>query len=122
MIRECDWSAISSSIDNRSPFSKFFLDENIQFADILSAIFYDQWFGIISVNIHTPESVKERFQRINFGTLFEKLSITEDMLGESQRSHCYNTGLKFPLDPQLQGFRKLILSFIKYYGPDDIKF
>ena len=106
MIRGCEWEAIKLTVQPRSPFSVFFLDDNIRSCDILSSILNDKWFGIISVDLHTPDVLKERYRKINFGTIFEKLAVDEDMLSKTQKLHCHKSGLKFPLDPQLVGFIK----------------
>ena len=89
------------SIDNRSPFSDFFLHENIKMHEILTSIMNKRWFGLCCIDIVTPESVKSRYKKLNFGTIFEKLEVTEDMLSDVQKAQCLNSGMKFPLHPQL---------------------
>ena len=103
LIRGCEWDEISSKIELRSPFSKFFLKENIFASEILTAVNDGDWFGLLSVDIFTPDEVKRRFREINFGTLFEKLKVTEDMLSQAQKDHCNAGNVKFPLHPQLFG-------------------
>ena len=104
MMRECEWTSIKSNLELKSPFSKFFLHENITESEILTEVMKKEWFGLLSVDIFTPDDVKNRFRNINFGTLFEKLSVTEDMLSDFQKNLCFDLKRKFPLKPQLSGF------------------
>ena len=53
----------------------------------------------------TPKDLEERFRRLNFGTLFDKLSVTKDMLSQFQIDSCLESGMKFPLNLQLSRFK-----------------
>ena len=108
MIRECDWEMKDYCLDIRSPFSKFFLRENIESVDIITAVHEGSWFGILSVDIFTPENVAKRFRDINFGTIFEKLSVEKDMLSKVQQEHCKVKNKSFPLNPQLLRLKRFL--------------
>ena len=101
MIRECEFETLDISFDSKSPFSIFFLQKNINYSEILNAVYYDDWFGLLSIDIRTPDSVKKRFNKINFGTLFDKIVVKEDMLSDMQKKYCKSGNMKFPLQPQL---------------------
>ena len=104
LIRECDWDQMTVD-EHKSPFSRFFLKNNIQTNQILSAVMNNSWFGILSIDIFTPKDLEERFRLLNFGTLFDKLSVTKDMLSQFQIDSCLESGMKFPLNPQLSRFK-----------------
>lgn len=72
----------------------------------------DKWFGLCCLDIFTPDHLKNRYKQINFGTLFEKLSVTENMLSEIQKTHCYTDKLKFPLNPQLLDSLNFIFTYM----------
>ena len=101
MIRGCQWRKLQKRVTFSSPFSKFFLQKNIRSEAILSAVFHDEWFGLLECDLMTPENVREKFRKINFGTIFEKVRVTENMVNDEIRSSLSSHGRKFPLEPQL---------------------
>ena len=101
MIRECQWNTLKKQTSWKSPFSKFFLNDKITSDDILSAVFRDEWFGLLEVDITTPENVRQKFRDMNFGTIFDKIRVTETMVNDEIRSELLKNGRKFPLEPQL---------------------
>ena len=101
MIRECQWRRLEKQVKFSIPFSKFFLQKNIQSEAILTAVYHDEWFGLLECDLTTPENVREKFRAINFGTIFERIRVSENMVNEEIRSALSSHGKKFPLPPQL---------------------
>lgn len=54
-IRECEWKQQNKNLNLGSPFSRFFLQNNITKDAILNAVHNDSWFGLLQVDIYTPE-------------------------------------------------------------------
>ena len=79
--------------------------------EILSAVKYERWFGILEVDISTPEFLRAKFREINFGTIFDKIQVTESMISEKIRRVLLQQGRKFPLNPQLT----LVFDAKEYY-------
>ena len=100
-IRECQWNRIKSHIKNRSPYSLFFYEKNITTAMILKAVKDDRFFGLLEVDIKTPDWLKKECNRLNFATIFDKISPEKSMLSDSMLKRCEDRGMKFPLNPQL---------------------
>ena len=101
MIRSCQWKRLKAKWDKTSPYSQFFNQTNIKETEILKAVESERWFGILEVDIETPEKIRSKFREINFGTIFDKIQVTESMVSEEIREVLSNNGRKFPLKPQL---------------------
>ena len=101
MIRGCQWKKIKTKWSGKSPYSNFFNQKNIAMEAILSSVKSNDWFGLLEVDIDTPESAREKFREINFGTIFDKISVSENMVPESMLDALSHFGRKFPLSPQL---------------------
>ena len=111
MIRSCQWQKLKNRWDKISPYSEFFNRRNIKTKEILSAVKYERWFGILEVDISTPEFLRAKFREINFGTIFDKIQVTESMISEKIRRVLLQQGRKFPLNPQLS----LVFDANEYY-------
>ena len=101
LMRECIWNRLKRQVKFNSPYSYFFYRKNIREEEILSAVLKDQFFGLLEVDLWTPDWLKAKFNEINFGLIFDKISPTEDMLGTKMKNLAKNYGYKFPLNPQL---------------------
>ena len=68
-IRGCEWNQQNKNLNIESPFSRFFLQNNITKDAILNAVYNDSWFGLLQVDIYTPERrglILAIYQRKNF--------------------------------------------------------
>ena len=100
-IRGCQWDKIKETVTKRSPYSLFFYEKVITTSMILSAVENGQFFGLLEVNLVTPNWLQEQCNRINFATIFNKISPTREMLGNKMLEQCDIKGTKFPLNSQL---------------------
>ena len=99
VMRECQWRQLRRNCSWESPFSKFFMSKNIAPGEIISAVERGDFFGLLEIDLTTPEHVRSRFRQINFGTIFNRLAVTEPMLSEKMKNALPIK--KFPLAPQL---------------------
>ena len=107
-MRECVWTekrqlglATNPTAFKRSPYSAFFYDENITKSKILSGVFDGSFFGLLEVDISSPEEVKQRFKTINFPPIFDRVVVERAHLSQNMASKCDDANIKFPLRPQL---------------------
>ena len=100
-IRGCQWKRLRSRVKKRSPYSMFFYSSRISSTMILDSVRNGQFFGLLEVDIKTPPKIKMEFERINFATIFNKISPTKEMIGEKMLEVMKHYGSKFPIKPQL---------------------
>ena len=50
----------------------------------------------LKVDLDTPEVLKQSFKKLNTGTIFEKIIVSEEMLGEKMKNVCSKSGLRLP--------------------------
>ena len=68
---------------------------------ILENVRSKKFFGLLEIDIITPEWLQTECNKINFATIFNKISPQETMLSKSMRDKCEKYGVKFPINPQL---------------------
>jgi len=90
-MRSCEWKTIRPQLlkapgpwesGARSLLSKFYYKKFTTEAEILSAVYDGEFFGLLMVDIETPEPLKESFRQLNTGTIFTKIVVNEQMLKE----------------------------------------
>jgi len=64
----------------RSILSTFYYSRKIKETAILQAVYDNQFFGLVCVDLHTPDELKQSFLTLNTGTIFTKISVDEAML------------------------------------------
>ena len=99
VMRECQWREQRRHVSWKSPFSEFFMARDIAPGQIITAVELGSFFGILEIDITTPEHVRSRFRQINFGTIFNRLAVNKSMLTEDMINALPSK--KFPLPPQL---------------------
>lgn len=100
-IRECQWKQIKLGITKRSPYSKFYYTSIITPKMILDAVKGQTFFGLLEVDISTPEWLQSECNKINFATIFNKIAPSREMLSSAMQSRCDKYTVKFPLNRQL---------------------
>ena len=120
MIRGCQWNLIKDHLTMKSPYSSFYYNTSITTDMILQAVKNGTFFGLLEVDVSTPMWLQRECNKINFATIFNKITPTEDMLSSSMLARCQKYGTKFPLNPQLtlvyNAKQYLITSdMLKYY-------
>ena len=100
-MRGCQWKKLSNHVKKRSPYSVFYYTPLISTPMILQAVRNGKFFGLLEVDIYTPNHIKKEFNKINFATIFDKIVPAREMLSENIQQICDNYERKFPLNPQL---------------------
>lgn len=98
LIRGCQWKKPDRL---SSPYSQFYYTKEVSTDMILSAVRKDRLFGLIELDITTPSWLQDDFDDINFAPIFNKISVTEDMLSTTTIDRCKAYGVKLPTNPQL---------------------
>jgi len=89
IVRGCQWKKQREAVlfakggwsnGPRSLISKHYYSAEIYESTIMNSIFDDEFFGLICCNIITPPEVKADFLKLNVGTIFTRITVTEDML------------------------------------------
>lgn len=101
LMRSCQWKNAKKGIEKKSPYSNFYYTKIITHQMILDSVMSGQFFGLLEVDIFTPEAVKREFEKINFATIFDKITPNREMLSDSMADRCEKYGVKFPLNRQL---------------------
>ena len=81
IVQECVWRK-SGLAPTRSPFSPFYYEENITEKKILHAVSTGEFFGFLNVTMSAPESVLEKYAKINFLPVFKKYKPEKNRLSE----------------------------------------
>ena len=98
---ECDWLKLKQTVEFTNSVSRFFARRNITEMEILNAVNNGSFFGIIRVDISSPQSVVDYFNQVNFPPIFTHVAVEEDMLAPRMLSILKTQGVKFPLKKQL---------------------
>ena len=108
VMRECVWRKkrqlglkSNPAPFTRSPYSSFYYDKDITKAKILKGVCDGTFFGLLEVDIVSPDAVKQRFKEINFPPLFDRIVVDRKHLSQSMLAKCDAAKMKFPTRPQL---------------------
>ena len=100
-IYECEWLRLKSEIIFKNTISQFFARKNIKEQEIMDAVRSGSFYGLIRVDIRSPDSVINHFMKANFPPIFAHVAIEEEMVGPKMREQLKNRGAKYPLSNQL---------------------
>ena len=85
-----------------STLSKFYYRKgDITENEILQAVFNKSFYGLIMVDLDTPDILKQSFQKLNCGTIFQRIVVTEKMLNSKMLNICETKKMRFPTSEQL---------------------
>ena len=100
-IFECEWLKIKPTVNYKISVSRFFGRRNISEREILDSVIDGSFYGIIRVDIHSPQAVVDHFMKVRFPPIFAHVSISEEMVEEKMRAHLKERGVKYPIKNQL---------------------
>ena len=86
----------SHQSDQKSIHSLFFYSKTITEENILQAIYMGKFYGIVMIDLDTPDVLKKSFQKLNVGTIFSKICVDEEMVLPKMKKICSDNGVKFP--------------------------
>ena len=96
IMRSCEWQEKRKHVQYTSTLSQFIGKSNIVEHDIFEAIRNDAFFGIVRVDLRTPEDIVAKYKHLNFPLIFGEAEITEDMLAESVAKQAAEANVKLP--------------------------
>ena len=79
-----------------SRISQFLSQPSVTESEILDALANDKFYGIICLDICTPEDVIEKYKHLNFPFIFNSLEITEDLLSPETLEMANARKINFP--------------------------
>ena len=101
IMRTYEWNAMKPQLNYNSSISTFFNRKLITEADIMGAVKSGQFFGLIQVDIKSPQNVIDHFIQLNHPPIFKHLEVEETMINETFRTRLTEKKVGFPLDKQL---------------------
>ena len=101
-IKGCQWKVQRNNEKFKCQTSHFFRRKTlIQESELLSAIQSGDLFGLVLCDIQSPQSVIEKWTKINFGPVIRHCEITEDMIPDMILENLKNKGIKLPVEKTL---------------------
>ena len=100
-MRECEWYKLKRR--NKIPQSDLLKWRNKSFSSnqLLTMIQNGEFFGLCQVSIDFPEEYRTKWRKINFPPIFNRISLTEEMIVPEIKTLLNAKKAKFPLSPQL---------------------
>ena len=92
----CEWKAEKTRFNIKPPHYCFLGKPDTDESQIFEKIESGDFYGIIRVDVHTPESVISEYEHLNFPLIFRKLMVSEDMLSEKMKIIAQQTKKHFP--------------------------
>jgi len=119
IMRECVWVKMRDHLTYSSELSKFIGNKKITEKDIITAVENGDFFGICKVRLSTPKDVIEKFKGLNFPFIFDKKSITEDLVSTRMRNLAKSHGRKFPYQAMTLSYnadnRLVVTPLLRFY-------
>ena len=120
---ECRWLEQRKHLDlnmNRKPrLSQFLSRPQVSQNEILQAVRNGTFFGLCKVKITTPDAIIKKYESLNFGWIFDKKVITEDMVNPKMKDIAEQAGRKFPYTVMTLAYhsdnRILATPLLKFY-------
>ena len=100
-MRECEWYKMKRT--KKIPQSELLKWRNKSFTSnqLLKLIKNGEFFGLCQVSIDFPEEYRQKWRKINFPPIFDRISLSEEMVVPEIRKLLSAKKTKFPLSPQL---------------------
>lgn len=123
IMRECQWLIARKYLDlnfgTEKKLSKFLNRKSVEPAEIIEAIEENSFFGLVKVKISTPSEVIEKYKSLNFGFIFNKKTVTRQMVNPKMLQMADEAGRKFPCEVMTLTFeadeRIIITPLLKFY-------
>lgn len=95
-MRSCEWLELKKQISYHSSLSSFIGKKKITGKQLLDAVQLNDFFGVIKVDLKSPQTLIDKYKFINFPFIFNPVTITEDMVSPEMLKRAKNNGRKFP--------------------------
>ena len=97
-IKGCEWSRLKKEISYKNSISHFFNRKTlISESEILNAVQTGDFFGLIQVDISSPDHVVQKWSKINFPLIPRHQDIDECMIDPNLAKKMKDKGYKFPI-------------------------
>ena len=100
-IFECDWLKLKPNVVFQNTVSCFFARRDIHSNEILDAVMNDRFYGLLRVDLKSPQSVVDHFMKLNHPPIYAHKIIEKDMVGSCMQKLLDERGAKYPLEKQL---------------------
>ena len=102
VIYGCEWREEKKKIFQRgdkiaSRISCFLGRKHVAEREILEAVEDGRFYGIVCVDIETPDEIVEKYKKINFPLIFKNAEIEEEMLSAEILNEARKRKTKFPV-------------------------
>ena len=102
IIRGCEWAEEKKKIFKQRRFIKsnispFLGWKHVGEQEILKAVENGSFYGIMCVDIETPDEVVAKYEKLNFPFIFNKVGIDEDMLSPEVLEEARKRNTSFPV-------------------------
>ena len=99
-MKSCQWKKFNVP-SFKSSIATFFNVAKITEQAILNAVAAGEFYGLIQVDIKSPDDVVNHFLKLNHPPIFQHVQVEYDMVNENFRQVLEAKKCKFPLDKQL---------------------
>ena len=97
-IKGCEWAKLKRTISFKNSISHFFNRKTlIQEDEIFEAVKSGDFFGLIRVDIESPDQVVQKWQKLNFPLIPRHQDIEETMIAPNLVRDMKQRGMTFPL-------------------------
>ena len=79
-IYGCEWSELEKQVTIEKPFSCFLDKPTVHENEIFDAIINDKLFGMVKVDIDSPQAVIDRYMQLNYPPIIRKVTPDESMI------------------------------------------
>ena len=100
-MRECEWYDLIKRESPDYPLPNFFARKNISESEILKSVADGNFYGLIQVDIFSPDPVIDYFNKLNHPPIFNHVEVEESMLSNQTVEFLKQRKKKFPLSRQL---------------------
>ena len=101
-IKGCEWKAKRKAEKFQCKTSHFFRRKTlIKESELLTAIENGDLFGLVLCDVESPQSVIDKWTKINFGPVIRHCEVTEDMIPDLILQNLKNKGVKLPVEKTL---------------------
>ena len=98
---ECDWLKLKPNVVITNTVSHFFARKDVTESEILNAVVNDRFYGLLRIDIRSPQMVIDHFLQLNHPPIYVHKSLEKEQIGTCMQSLLDQRGSKFPLEKQL---------------------
>ena len=98
-IRGCQWKQLKKEVSYENTISHFFGRKSlISETEIFAAITNNKFFGLIQVDIDSPDHLIKKWRPLNYSPIFRHCVVEESMVSPHMLAKMKEKGVKFPLN------------------------